>query len=155
MIELQPQLANSTRRNLFLNDLCGTVTQQDIAGGLLPSHLEPAFDVVLLNPSFYLPHKHTSSRHEERRLAQIESSASLSHFIAAARAACDPHNAFIALIHDVTECERIGDAQRSNQVSVTALRERSGASEIPDVVIAIVHFRGHSLLESTETSMIV
>lgn len=126
LVELQPQLADRARRNLYLNDLRGIVTEYDIAGGQLPSYLHNSFDVVHVNPPFYLENEgRKAPRSPERRLAQMESSATFSNFLTAAREACDSSNpdAFIAVIHDIRERERIDAAINENGLMVSSCRE--------------------------------
>lgn len=100
--------------------------RHDITDALLPRQLQSAFDVVLCNPPFYVPdssRKH--SKNAERRLAHLESSVSLSAFMAAARAACDVQNpnAFIAVIHDIRERQRVYKAVIDNRLAVITSRE--------------------------------
>lgn len=135
LIELQPQLADRALRNLQLNDLVSHcphrsqsvhVHHHDLADALLPQQLYSAFDVVLCNPPFYVPDStRKRSKNAERRLAHMESSASLSTFMSAARAACDVQNrnAFIAVIHDSRERQRVYKAAIDNRLAVMASRE--------------------------------
>lgn len=119
LLEMQPRLAIRAKRNLQLNDMQGIVSKFDIHGGQLPTTLHSAFDVVLVNPPFYRrgSRKHPSDR--ERRLAFMESSALFSDFMGAARLACDSSNpnAFIAVIHDINEQDRLQKSFSENHLT--------------------------------------
>lgn len=125
MLELQGQLASRARRNLELNDLQGTVTRHDLANGKLPPGMEHAFDVVLLNPPFYPAKDGPPPRHREKFLAHMETSASLFDFLQAARRACDMTNplAFVAIIHDRRELQRILDCTQKCNLDIQEVRE--------------------------------
>lgn len=109
LVELQGQLVQRAIRNLQLNDVTGHVYHHDLKGGCLPQVLHRAFDVVLINPPFHPIGSRIPPKHRERYLAHMETSASLSDFIAAARTACDADNpdASVAIIHDIRELPRL------------------------------------------------
>ncbi|CAN8068915.1 unnamed protein product [Agarophyton chilense] len=120
LIENQTQLVHRARRNLELNDINGNVLQHDLKNGTLPSSVQGVFDVVLMNPPFYaLNGNRKPPTNREKFLSHMETSASFSHFISAASAACDPqnHDAFVAVIHDVQELTRIRKAIIAAQIS--------------------------------------
>lgn len=125
MLELQPQLADRARRNLQLNNLNGIVTQHDVQNGHLPCALHAAFDVVVVNPPFYRHHSRRPPSTLEKELAFFESSATLSDFMSVARLACDSHNphAFIAVIHDINEKERVHVSVRENDLLIRNVQE--------------------------------
>lgn len=139
LLELQPQLVDRARRNLYLNNLKdGIVTQHDLKDGDLPEGLCDSFDVVLVNPPFYTPECRKPSHVQERHLAQLESSAAFSDFMKAARIALNPNNpqAFIAVIHDITELPRIRKALSPNFLSIKSAREmRHLESEPPSRIL--------------------
>lgn len=120
LVELQKLLVARARRNLHLNDLDGIVSNHDLRGGILPETLKASFDVILVNPPFYQANSRKPAKNIERRLAQMESSASLADFLRAASIACDPNSwsSFIALIHDVSEIPRLLDTVQKLNIGI-------------------------------------
>lgn len=126
LVELQGQLANRAMRNLELNDLNGCVTRHDLKDGNLPHCLREQFDIVLINPPFYrMAGGRRAPRLREKHLAHLETSATFSDFLRAASSACDKSNAdaFIAVIHDRKEMQRLERAVHENCLTVHASRE--------------------------------
>lgn len=118
MVELQEQLATRARRNMALNDVKGEVIVHDLEGGALPKEFCGAFDVVLINPPFYPLGSRSPPKQRERLLARLYSSADIGDSLLAARKACDPRNerAFVAVIHDIKEMDRVQKAARKNEL---------------------------------------
>lgn len=125
MVELQPQLADRARRNMELNEIPGTVIQHDLKGGDLPTALHDCFDVILINPPFYPVGSRSPPRRKEKFLAHMETTATFSDFLRAARLACDSRNseAFVAVIHDVKELLRLRNSIEENQLEPGDSRE--------------------------------
>jgi tRNA1(Val) A37 N6-methylase TrmN6 len=85
-LEMQPALAGMIARNAALNRLasvravCADLRQRRIAG------VEPqSFDLVVANPPFRAARTGRESPQRGRRLARVESAATLADFVAAAR----------------------------------------------------------------------
>lgn len=124
LVEFQPSLVSRAFRNVQLNHIPNAqVLLHDISQPLPPL---PPSDLILINPPFYT---HNPSRipptHEERRLAHLETSASLLQFLSVAQKALNntnPH-AFIAMIHDPREMHRIKHAVANAGLVVAQLRE--------------------------------
>lgn len=125
MIELQPQLAERAGRNIALNDIDGKVTQFDLKDGRLPDGISGCFDIVLINPPFYRGGSRKAPKVKEKYLAHQESSATIDHFLRAARTACDHLNpdAFIAIIHDIDELARVKKAVLDANLKICQSRE--------------------------------
>lgn len=131
LVELQPQLVDRARRNLWLNDIAGEVIQHDLKDGHLPEDLRGCFDVVLINPPFYPAGSRKPPRRREKLLAHMETSATISDFLHAARTALstDNRDAFVAMIHDIQELRRLGLAFENSEMLPASSREMRHTSE--------------------------